>query len=103
MAYNTFYGFFWGGFVSFKRVQRRAAGDCGRSRRSARAQSRATTWFTRVQSRSFASSTWFFLFLFLRICAILIPDGALIERLANDTYRELIKSCRTKKIGPMTA
>ena len=23
-----------------------------------------TTWFTRVQSRSFASSTWFFLFLF---------------------------------------
>ena len=62
-----------------------------------------TTWFTRVQSRSFASSTWFFLFLFLRICAILIPDGALIERLANDTYRELIKSCRTKKIGPMTA
>ena len=50
MAYNTFYGFFWGGFVSFKRVQRRAAGDCGRSRRSARAQSRANNYLVHSSS-----------------------------------------------------
>ena len=105
MAYNTFYGFFWGGFVSFKRVQRRAAGDCGRSRRSARAQVPCkqlpgSLEFSHGRSHLLLG---FFFFFFLRICAILIPDGALIERLANDTYRELIKSCRTKKIGPMTA
>ena len=65
MAYNTFYGFFGGDLFLLN------AFSAGRPviavvPAGARAPSpvQTTTWFTRVQSRSFASSTWFFSFSF---------------------------------------